>query len=78
MCAKTINELTPEQMERAIMANSLQLAGFTDASSLIVDRLRREVRPVYGSFKLNEADECALEPVERADLREWTEGGRGP
>ncbi len=66
MCDKTIRDLTPEQMERAIMANRLQLFGFPDAASVIVDGLRKEsgVRPNYGRFKLNEADECALEVVE--------------
>lgn len=64
MSAKSIKELTPEQMKRAILANFLQLHGCAGAAQVIVDVLRKEVRPNYGSFKLNEADECALENVE--------------
>lgn len=62
-------KFTPEQMDRAIIANRLQLFGFPDAARPIVERLKRETRPNYGSFKLNEADECALEVVESPDRR---------
>ena len=62
-------ELTPEQMERAMMANRLQLAGFPDAAAPIVERLKAETQGrnpdgTYGRFRINEADECALEHVE--------------
>lgn len=52
------------------MANRLQLFGFPFAASVIVDGLRKEtrLRPNYGSFRLNEADECALEVVESPRL----------
>ena len=58
-------EFTPEQFNRARQANMLQLAGFNHAAKAIVDGLRKETaRPNYGSFRLNEADECAMENVE--------------
>ena len=77
--------LTPAQMELAMAANRLQLAGFPGAAAAIVRGLRQETglradpreaanarsvaetsgnRSFYGSFKLTEADECAMENVE--------------
>lgn len=59
-------ELTPEQRDLMMRANAAALAGFGHLAAVLTESLRKSlgVRPCYGRFKLNEADECALENVE--------------
>lgn len=58
------DKLTPDQMERAILANRLQLFGFPDTARPIVERLKRETRPNYGRVNLDQAP-SAFAGVER-------------
>lgn len=65
-------DLTSEQRELMIRANAAALAGFGALASSLAESLRKSIRPCYGRFKLNEADECALEVVETPDRRTTT------